>query len=115
MKKLLYTLLLVSLLAVIPVAALANEGKPSMERLEDRGWTCAEIGEWHCFNPAFGKSKNTSSITVNVFELDGKFLGTEVLWSVDTYAGQPCPQDQILTPEDIHIPYYACHHYDTSH
>ncbi|MES0361111.1 MAG: hypothetical protein ABUK20_09370 [Anaerolineales bacterium] len=112
MKKLMYVLLLVSLLAVIPVAALANEGKPSMERLEDRGWTCDPLGEWHCFNPAFGKSKNTSSITVNVFELDGKFLGTEVLWSVDTYAGQPCPQDEILTPADLDgLPYYACHHY----
>jgi len=111
MKKLLYTLLLVSLLAVIPVAALANEGKPSMERLEDRGWTCAEIGEWHCFNPASGKSKNTSSIPVRVFELDGKYLGTEILWSVDTYGGQPCPQDEILSPADIGIPYYACHHY----
>jgi hypothetical protein len=111
MKKIMYVLMLVSLLAVIPVAALANEGKPSMETLQDRGWTCALIGEWHCFNPAFGKSNNTSSITLNVFEVDGKFLGTEVLWSVDTYAGQPCPQDEILTPADIGLPYYACHHY----
>ena len=79
MKKLLYVILLVLLLTVIPVAALANEGKPSMQNLVDRGWTCAPIGEWHCFNPGSGKSKNASSIQVLVFEPDGKFLGTEVL------------------------------------
>jgi hypothetical protein len=111
MKKLLYVLLLVSLLAAVPVVALANEGKVSMERLQDRGWTCAPIGEWHCFNPAFGKSNNTSSINVRVFDLDGKFLGTEILWRADLYGGQPCPQDHLLTPEDLHMPYYACHHY----
>jgi hypothetical protein len=112
MKKLSYVILLVLLLTVIPVAALANEGKPSMERLEDRGWTCAPIGEWHCFNPGSGKSMNSSSIQVLVFENDGKFLGTEVLWSADNYAGQPCPADEILTPADLGgLPYYACHHY----
>jgi hypothetical protein len=111
MKKLLYVILLVLLLTVIPVAALANEGKPSMQNLVDRGWTCAPIGEWHCFNPGSGKSKNASSIQVLVFEPDGKFLGTEVLWSADHYAGQPCPTDEILTPDDLGIPFYACHHY----
>ncbi len=115
MKKLFYVLLLVSLLAVIPVAALANGEKPPMERLADRGWECPIIGEYHCFNPGSGKSMNTSSLQVLVFELDGKFLGTEVLWRADLYAGQPCPQDDILTPADLGIPYYACHHYDTGH
>ena len=111
MKKLLYVTLLVFLLAALPTAAFANEGKPSMERSIDRGWTCAPIGEWHCFNPASGKSKNTSSIPVKVFEEDGTFLGTEILWRADLWGGQQCPQDQLLTPDDIHIPYYACHHY----
>lgn len=82
-----------------------------MEGLRDRGWECPDLGEYHCFNPGSGKSMNTSSLQVLVFELDGNFLGTEVLWSANHYAGQPCPQDQILTPDDIGIPYYACHHY----
>lgn len=111
MKKLLYAMLVVSLLAAIPVVALANQGKPSMENLQAHGWDCPIIGEYHCFNPGSGKSMNTSSLQLKVFDLDGKFLGTEVLWSVDHYAGQPCPADEILTPDDIGIPFYACHHY----
>lgn len=123
MKKLLYALLVISLLAGIPIAALAdegevttNQGKVSMDRLIDQGWTCAPIGEWHCFNPASGKKEAPASITVRVFTPDDhpnprKFLGTEILWRADIYGGQPCPQDHLLTPEDLHMPYYACHHY----
>lgn len=117
MKKLLYALLVVSLLAAIPIVALANQGKPSMENLVAHGWDCPILGEYHCFNPVSVNSMNTSSIQVLVFELNGKFLGTEVLWREDLYLHgmQPCPADEILTPDDIGIPYYACHHYDTGH
>ena len=114
MKKLFYVLLLVSLLAVIPVAALANEGKPPMDRLVDRGWDCdGDVeSEFHCFDPGDNKSKNTSSVNVRVFDGNKKFLGTEILWSVDTYAEQPCPQDVILDLQVIlGIPFMACHHY----
>ena len=85
-----------------------------MERLVEKGWVCGGDSEteFHCFDPGDGKSKNTSSVNVRIFAGDGKFSGTEILWSVDKYAGQPCPQDQILDLRDIlGIPFMACHHY----
>jgi hypothetical protein len=107
-KKLLYSILVLVLLLAFPMAALANQGTPSMSNLENRGWICEDIaGDYHCFNPAFLNNKNTSTIQVMVFNYDGKFLGTEILWSVDIYAGQPCPQDQLL----FLGPYVACHRY----
>lgn len=114
MKKILYILLLVSLLATIPVAALASEGKPPMDRLVNSDWNCIQLPgdtDYHCFDPGDGKSSNHSSLNVLVFNGDKELLGTEVLWSVGTYGGQSCPQDVLLTPADIEIPYYACHHY----
>jgi hypothetical protein len=113
MKKLMYVLLLVSLLAVIPVAALANEGKPPMDKLVDRGWGCVQLPgdtDYHCFDPGDGKSKNSSSVNVRIFDEYKQFLGTEILWSVDTYGGQPCPQDVLLDLRPV-LPFMACHHY----
>jgi hypothetical protein len=108
MKKILLASLITVLLIATPMAALANQGSPSMTNLENRGWDCPIIaGDYHCFNPGLSKSNNTSTIQVMVFNLDGKFLGTEILWSVDIYAGQPCPQDQLL----FLGPYVACHRY----
>jgi len=89
-----------------------------MDRLRDRGWECSQLPgdtDYHCFDPGDGKSKNTSSVNVRVFDGGKKFLVTEILWSVDTYGGQPCPQDQLLDLREdvpgIELPFMACHHY----
>jgi hypothetical protein len=115
MKKTLLTVLVAALLLAVvfavPGNALANNGKISPDRLIERGWTCIDIaGEPHCFDPGDMRSKNSSTVNVMVFNAEGKFLGTEILWSVDLYAGQPCPQDQILFLGFA----YACHHYGHS-
>jgi hypothetical protein len=113
MKKLTYAILLVSLLMVLPTAALANSGKPPMDIQSQNGWTCIDVGDgdYHCFDPGDAKSKNVRSLNVRVFTGEGEFLGTETLWHKDIYAGQPCPQSMILTPEMLGMPFYACHHY----
>ena len=46
-------------------------------------------------------------MNVKVFDYNGTFLGTEQLWSVDVYAGQPCPQDHLIDLGD----FIACHRY----
>jgi hypothetical protein len=51
------------------------------------------------------------TIQVKVFDEDGHFLGTEILWHKDIYAGQPCPQDALLDLEEAGLPYWACHRY----
>jgi hypothetical protein len=106
MKKIYWILLIVALMLALPATVFA--GGTALERTENAGWTCADIaGAMHCFDPGDGKSKNASSINVKVYDYDGTFLGTEQLWSVDVYAGQPCPQDHLIDLGD-HI---ACHRY----
>jgi hypothetical protein len=108
MKKLVITVSILTLLLALPVAAFANNGQVSIDRLLQRGWQCIPIeGEPHCFDPGDGQSNNQATINVMVFGADGEFRGTEILWSPDIYAGQPCPQDQIL---DLGFA-FACHHY----
>ncbi len=62
------------------------------------------------------------SVPVKVFSESGEdFLGTELLLRYDIYSGQPCSQDGGDTwhflPDDDPPgpPYYACHHFGTSH
>ena len=106
MKKIYWILLIVALMMALPATVFA--GGTALERTENAGWTCADIaGAMHCFDPGDGKSQNASSINVKVYDYDGTFLGTEQLWSVDVYAGQPCPQDHLIDLGD-HI---ACHRY----
>jgi hypothetical protein len=106
MKKVLAISLLVALLLAIPATVLA--GGTALERTMRAGWSCADIsGAMHCFDPGDGRSKNTASINVKVFDYDGSFLGTEQLWRSDLYAGQPCPQDKLI---DLGA-YIACHRY----
>lgn len=106
MKKLLKVSLLTAILLTIPVTVFAG-GTP-LDRAEDAGWVCLDLGDWHCFDPGDAKSKNSASINVKVYDRDGNFLGTEQIWRGDLYAGQPCPQDEILT---VLVTYKACHHY----
>jgi hypothetical protein len=113
MKKLIFSLAIAALLLTLPMAAYANNGGPSYDQLVSRGWFCFPVnGEPHCINPGIQISSNTSSIPILVFNADLKFLGTEILWNANLYAGQPCPQDEIL-----HLPngFVACHHYSQQH
>ena len=106
MKKLLMTLLLAALLLALPATVFAS-GTP-LDRTINAGWTCDYIaGAWHCFDPGDGHSKNTSSVNVKVYDYDGSFLGTEQIWSKNVYAGQPCPQDELI---DLGFG-WACHRY----
>jgi hypothetical protein len=106
MKKAFAISLLVLLLLALPATALA--GDSALDRAIRAGWTCVPIeGDFHCFDPGDSRSNNSASINVKVFEADGHFLGTEQLWRADLYAGQPCPQDQLI---DLGA-YIACHRY----
>ena len=108
MKKFALALTLLALLLALPMTALANQGKPSMDNLVDRGWTCLDIaGDYHCFKPSAPQSEKASNLSLMVFNYDGKFLGTEILWNAERYAGQPCPQDFLI---DLGA-YIACHRY----
>ena len=112
MKKLVLALTLLALVLAVPMTALANQGRNSMDVLTSRGWECHDIaGDFHCFDPGDANSKNSSSVNVMVFNYDGKFLGTEILWNAETYAGQPCPQDFLI---DLGF-FVACHRYSTLH
>jgi hypothetical protein len=90
------------------MTALANQGQPSMDNLVNRGFACHDIaGAFHCFDPGDSHSNNSSSVNLMVFSYEGKFLGTEILWSAETYAGQPCPQDFLINLGA----FIACHRY----
>jgi hypothetical protein len=114
MKKLIMaatiTSIFIAVLFAVPTSALANNGKLSMNQLENSGWLCFPAGEPatpHCVNPGTFKSNNQATMSVLVFDNDGNFLGTEILWMAHIYNGQPCPQDEIL---DLGFA-FACHHY----
>jgi len=90
--------------------AMADAPATAIERTLNAGWTCIDFndGLWHCFDPGDASSENGSAINVRVFDqVDESFLGTEQLWSVAVYAGQPCPQDELLFLGGL----VACHHY----
>ena len=103
------------LLGLMAGAALASG--PSQTQLERAGWDCFDVGpEPHCVSPSAGFFDRVlagdASIPVLVFGADGSFKGTELLLRADLYAGQPCPQDQVLDLQELSgIPYFACHHY----
>ena len=106
MKKIYWILLVVALMLALPATVFA--GGTALDRAEKAGWACDDIaGAMHCFDPGDGRSKNASSVNVKVFHYDGTFAGTEQIWSKSVYAGQPCPQDQLL---DLGFG-IACHHY----
>ena len=99
-------MLLAALLLAMPATVLASV--TPLQRTINAGWACADVaGAMHCFDPGDGHSKNTSSVNVKVYAYDGSFLGTEQIWSKNVYAGQPCPQDELL---DLGFG-VACHHY----
>ncbi len=113
MKKSLAILLMVLVLLTVPVTALAGAKGPDIDRLKSAGWTCDVIGgEPHCFDYGDGKSRNSASVNVMVFDAEDNFEGTEVLWIVGkapygVLAERPCPQSELL---DLGFA-FACHHY----
>jgi hypothetical protein len=75
------------------------------------------------------KDPSSPSLTALVFggtdsgATDAPFLGTEFVLRADIFekgGRPPCPQDpptfeyRDLRTTDLGIPYYACHHYDSS-
>jgi hypothetical protein len=105
-KKLLKVSLLTTFLLAIPFTVLADG--TAFDRALNAGWVCDDVaGAWHCFDPGDGRSRNSSTANVKVFNYDGDFLGTEQIWLGDLWAGQPCPQDAL-----VFLPFgVACHHY----
>jgi hypothetical protein len=134
MKKLLkYKLVavLAAVLLLLLAVTVASAHGLDADKLDNAGWDCipipvAGVFEPHCFPPnSFPPTPGPSgelpaSIQVMVFGEDGHpFRGTELLIRGDLFEkgqDQPCPQDggayHDLSGEGL--PYYACHHYDTS-
>ena len=116
MKFRLVTILLVIILSVVAVSVVAaNNSSHSQDQLVNAGWLCGPPAAppGHCFPPGMDKRASARTIQVKVFDEAGDFLGTEILWHKDIYAGQPCPQDALLDLEEGEhpIPYWGCHRY----
>jgi len=122
-------LLTVALAAVALAASAAPAGAVTQSSLEKAGWTCIAplpvTDEPHCIRPgglARMFSGQARATTFLVFDLDGKFLGTEVNLRGDIYrkGEPPCPTDP-PTYEYTHllpvfgIDYYACHRFNSDH
>jgi hypothetical protein len=118
-------------LAAIVLAAPSFSKRNSPAQLTEAGWACPVLlGAVHCLPPGSGfKSPASPSITALVFEgtdptaTEATFLGTEHVLRADVFekgGRPPCPQDpptyeyRDLRTTDLGIPYYACHHYDSS-
>jgi hypothetical protein len=100
------------------LAGPAVAGGHTAEQMERAGYDCFEAGpnDWiHCMD--LDKLENANPVVpVNVFSVDGsEFLGTELLLHEDTYAAQPCPQDDLNLWGDTGFGYFACHHFSTGH
>jgi len=113
MKRLIVLTATVALLVGLAAGPALARGVTT-DRLERAGAVCFPIeGQPHCIVP--GGLTSTSSIPILVFDSDGTFLGTELLLRADLYAGQPCPQDDVLllpgAATGLGADYYACHHY----
>lgn len=130
MKRLLLPLAAASLVAVV-VAAPSFSKRNSPVQLAAAGWSCPVLlGAVHCLPPGTGlKDASSPSLTALVFggtdptAADAPFLGTEHVLRADVFekgGRPPCPQDpptyayRDLRTTDLGIPYYACHHYDSS-
>ena len=121
-------LLAVALAAVALAASASPAGAVTQSQL-GKGWTCIAplpvTDEPHCIRPggiARMFSGQATATTFLVFDLGGKFLGTEVNLRGDIYrrGEPPCPTDP-PTYEYTHLfqvfglDYYACHRFDSDH
>ena len=130
MKRMILPLTAAALVAIV-LAAPSFSKRNSPVQLAEAGWSCPVLlGAVHCLPPGTGvKSPESPSLTALVFEgtdpsnADASFLGTEHVLRADVFekgGRPPCPQDpptfeyRDLRTTDLGIPYYACHHYDSS-
>jgi hypothetical protein len=130
MKRLLLLFVTASLVAII-VAAPSFSKRNSPVQLAEAGWSCPVLlGAVHCLPPGTSlKNPESPSLTALVFEgtdpadADASFLGTEHVIHADVFekgGRPPCPQDpptyeyRDLRTTELGIPFYACHHYDSS-
>jgi hypothetical protein len=120
-------LVAVALVAVALAVSAGPAGAVTQSRLENAGWTCISpqpvTDEPHCFRPGGLQglfSGEARAVTALVFDLDGRYLGTEINVRGDVFHGQPCRKDP-PTYEYTHllpifgIDYWACHRFDSSH
>jgi hypothetical protein len=116
MKKKVVGILLVTFVLMSAVASVLAAPGHSKEQLENAGWFCFPVEGlgWHCTkSDPFGPNP-PMAINIKVFnEADGHFEGTELLIRADSIVENepPCPTDEA----HILSPWYACHHYDTTH
>lgn len=110
-------------------ASTASAGGVSPAKLGKAGWDCLFVlGAVHCAPPgglARVLAGTARSMTFLVFDTadpsaeDAPFLGTEIIKHHDIFHGEPCPTDPPsqeytdLMPL-LGLPYFACHHYDSS-
>ena len=130
MKRLLLPLAAVTLGAVV-LAAPSFSKRNSPAQLTAAGWACPVLlGAVHCLPPGTGlRDPSSPSLTALVFAgtdssaTEATYLGTEHVLRADVFekgGRPPCPQDpptyeyRDLRTTDLGIPYYACHHYDSS-
>jgi hypothetical protein len=118
MKFRLITILLVIILSVVAVSVVAaNNSAQTEAQLVNAGWLCGPPAgpPGHCFPPGTAnRGAPARTIQVKVFDEAGDFLGTEILWHIDIYGGQPCPQDALLdlnAETGGEFPYIGCHRY----
>jgi hypothetical protein len=121
-------LLAVALAAVALAASASPAGAVTQSQL-GKGWTCIAplpvTDEPHCIRTADfigmigGQAETTTFL---VFDLDGKFLGTEFNLRGDIYrkGEPPCPTDPPTYEYTSLFPvfgldYYACHRFDSDH
>jgi hypothetical protein len=119
-------------LTVVAFVSVASSKSSNPVQLAAAGWSCPVVfGAVHCLPPGTGvKSPASPSLTALVFggtnpnDADAPFLGTEHLLHADVFekgGRPPCRQDpptyeykDLRTTIELPIPYYACHHYDSS-
>lgn len=119
MNRTMATLVAVAALLVTAMAgaAAADNRGLTAQKLQNAGWDCFELPlGLHCTQDVDALfAGEATAVHVMVFAHDGdEFLGTELLIHDDVFNDQPCPQDGGAYL-DVAGPYWACHHYETSH
>ena len=113
-----FKMLILLISASVYFSAPAIAKGHNADQLARAGHDCFAAGpnDWiHCMDlDKLGRAHRV--VTVKVFSVDGsEFLGTELLLHEDTYAAQPCPQDDLNLGGDTGFGYFACHHFSTGH
>jgi hypothetical protein len=110
------------------VGTAGGASQATMAQAKAAGWDCNPevliLGYYHCAPP--GKPSvadliagtDVPTIVLRVFnpaptDAERTLAGIERLRRADLYAGQPCPQDNLVTWDLLPFGYYACHNFDT--